>query len=222
MPCRPIPINVAEAILEPFWTPDLSGLDRWTVDPDPGRGLRVFQNWGAVDYEWTSPPAAGPALAMERALDADCGDHDRLVVCMALPDGARLRVLARTEAGERQATFARGEEAVDEHALPLDGARHLQSLRLEIHDEAPGGGGGWLLWVGLQRSDRIDEYLSRWDYSGLDWSSYLVPESEPLRFEPRYGICLPPEELASLRRQHEAEVTEKGESAFTRRALALK
>ncbi|MEJ2701407.1 MAG: hypothetical protein P8Z79_03090, partial [Sedimentisphaerales bacterium] len=63
---KPIPINVAEAIIEPFWSPGLSGFDQWTVSPGRDWGLSIKQNWSAVDFEWASKPANGPALRMYR------------------------------------------------------------------------------------------------------------------------------------------------------------
>ena len=37
---RPTPINMAEAVIEPFWDPALSGLKEWRIAPGTAHGLR--------------------------------------------------------------------------------------------------------------------------------------------------------------------------------------
>jgi hypothetical protein len=57
------PINAAEAIIEPFWDPLLSGLKQWSVSPGAAHGLSVTQAWCFVTFAWTRRPDSGPALA---------------------------------------------------------------------------------------------------------------------------------------------------------------
>ncbi len=77
---KPVPINMAEAIIEPFWIPELSGFAKWQVDPGSDHGLRIHQNWAAVDFEWASKPKVGPALHLSRDFHVDCSGYDRLLV----------------------------------------------------------------------------------------------------------------------------------------------
>ena len=70
---KPVPINMAEAIIELFWIPELSGFAKWRVDPGAEHGLRIRQNWSAVDFEWASKPISGPALRLSRDIHVDCG-----------------------------------------------------------------------------------------------------------------------------------------------------
>ncbi|MBX7258820.1 MAG: hypothetical protein K1Y02_20830 [Candidatus Hydrogenedentes bacterium] len=67
-----VPINVAEAIIEPFWNPDLSGLPKWTVEPREECGLVVTQSWNAVCFEWTANSEQEPPLRMSREFNVDC------------------------------------------------------------------------------------------------------------------------------------------------------
>ena len=96
-----VPINMAEAIIEPFWVPELSGLPKWRIDPGAGHGLRIRQNWSAVDFEWASKPAAGPALRMSRDFHVDCSAYDRLLVRLSPPKGCVTRVAVATDRGPR-------------------------------------------------------------------------------------------------------------------------
>jgi len=49
------PINVAEAVVEPFWDPELSGLAEWTVEAAPGIGAELRQDWCWAALEWAVP-----------------------------------------------------------------------------------------------------------------------------------------------------------------------
>ncbi len=223
---KPVPINMAEAIIEPFWAPELSGLAKWQIDPGAGHGLRIRQNWSAVDFEWASKPPAGPALRMSRDFHVDCSAYDRLLVRLSPPKGCVTRATVTTEKGPRAFVSEPATENRAEYALDLQGARCIETITLELESTtgggAEGGAAGWFTWIGLQSSERLAQYFDRWDYSGMPWDAYLRPAEAPLRFEPRYGIFLTGEELADLRAQHERAVAEGRESEFTRRAAAAR
>ncbi len=217
-----VPINMAEAIIEPFWAPELSGLARWKIDSGTGHGLRIRQNWSAVDFEWASKPAVGPALRMSRDFHVDCSAYDRLLVRLSPPKGCVTRVTAATDLGPRTFVSEPATENRAEYVLDLQGARCIETITLELETGAEGGAAGWFTWIGLQSSERLAQYFDRWDYSGMQWDAYLKAPDATLRFEPRYGIFLTAEELADLRAEHERAVTEGGESEFTRRAAAAR
>ena len=62
-----VPINTAEAIVEPFWDPQLSGLAEWKIRAGARHGLKVSQIWCAVAFEWVDRPVSGPALSLSLA-----------------------------------------------------------------------------------------------------------------------------------------------------------
>ncbi len=217
---KPVPINMAEAIIEPFWAPDLSGFRKWRVDPGPDHGLRIKQNWSAVDFEWASKPKAGPALRMRRDFQVDCSGYDRLLVRAALPRGAVLHVTVQTDKGLRTLTTPGASEHRAEHALDLEGASCIHTVTLAIEARAEGHAAGWLRWIGLDSRDRLAAYLDQWDYSGQQWDAYIRDRDEVLRFEPRYGIFLNAQELATRRTQHEQAMQAQGESETSRRIAA--
>jgi hypothetical protein len=220
-----VPINMAEAIIEPFWVPELSGLPKWRIDPGAGHGLRIRQNWSAVDFEWASKPAAGPALRMSRDFHVDCSAYDRLLVRLSPPKGCVTRVAVATDRGPRAFVSEPAAENRAEYVLDLQGARCIETITLELETGAEGGAAGWLTWIGLQNSERLAQYFDQWDYSGMQWDAYLKTPDATLRFEPRYGIFLTGEELADLRARHESAAggaAAGGESEFTRRAAVAR
>lgn len=221
-PRKPVPINMAEAIIEPFWVPELSGLAKWQIDPGAGHGLRIRQNWSAVDFEWASKPAAGPALRMSRDFHVDCSAYDRLLVRLSPPKGCVTRVTARTDKGPRTFVSEPATENRAEYAVDLRGARCIETITLELEAGTEGGAAGWLSWIGLQNTERLAQYFDQWDYSDMRWDGYLKAPDVTVRFEPRYGIFLTGEELADLRAKQERALAEGGESEFTRRAAAAR
>ncbi len=219
---KPVPINVAEAIIEPFWTPELSRFAKWRIERGMGHGLRIRQNWSAVDFEWASKPQAGPALRMTRNLTVDCSGYDRLLVRLSLPKGCVLRVIVRTEKGERTFTSEPAAEKRSEYAIDLDGATRIDEVTLEVEAGAEGNAAGWLRWIGLQSTRRLPEYFAQWDYSGRQWDAYIRSDEFTPSFRTRYGIFVTAEELEELRREHRKAVEKDGRSRYTGLAEAAR
>lgn len=221
-PVAPVAYNEAEAIIEPFWTTELSGFEHWTVDQGDAHGLAIRQNWAAVDYEWASRPESGPALRMSRRFNVDCRRYDRLVVRVVMPRAAVLRVIASTD--KEKITFVSEPATGDkgEYALDLEGAERIDTITLEIEAGQDGPAGGWLRWIGLQSTDRLEDYFARWDFSNKRWDEYIQDETYRPTFKPAYGIFLTEDELEAMRAEHADAVKADGESGYTRLAEAAR
>ena len=217
-PLKPIPINIAEAIIEPFWAPGLSGFDQWTISPGQDWGLSIKQNWDAVFFEWVSKPAKGPALRMTRDFNVDCSDYDRLLVRLTGPKQSTLTIKAMTDLGERVYTSEPETRNATEHSLDLRGVGIIKKLTLEIEAHAEGPGAGWFSWIGLQNTEQMNRYMMLWDYSRIQWDKHIKKANEISHFEPRYGIFLNAEELVELRRQHEQAIKDNGQSHYSQQA----
>ena len=199
---RVVPINVAEAIIEPFWDSMTNGFKLWSIDPGTAYGLRVSQEWCWVVFEWQRRPESGPALRMTRRFDVDCRNYDRLVVSVMVPQGSVLRITAGTDKGIRRFHSPPAPPLKQEHVLVLDGATRMEDVTLEIDAAADGTAMGWLNWIGLQDSRRLEEYLRGWDRFDDRWEGYLKPESYEPSFVPSYGMVFSGQELDALRRRH--------------------
>ena len=221
-PETPVRINIAEGITDPFWDPEISTFGEWTVEEGRARGLRVTQNWAAVDFTWAGPPESGRALCMTRTCNLSCAGYDTVVVRLAAPAGTTVRIAAETDAGPREHTEDAPIDGPYEYALPLDGAETMRALEIELFAAGDGTVAGWIEWAGMQNSAALDLYMQRWDYSGLDWSRHIqdADADAELSYEPRYGIFLDKDGLEALRKEHEASVAETGASRYTRLAEA--
>ncbi|HOD52122.1 MAG TPA: heparinase II/III family protein [Candidatus Hydrogenedentes bacterium] len=218
----PVPINCAEAIIEPFWSEGVSGFSKWTVEDGAAHGLYIHQHWFTVDFEWGRKPAQGPALRMWRDFNVDCSRYNRLILRMVGPRDAVMHIRVETDKGARETSsqpFA-GEEI--EIFLDLEGAQVIHRITLELEARQEGSAVGWLRWVGLQHTERLKDYFAQWDMRGVSWENQLKAPSYEPSFEPLYGIFLTPEELAAKRQEHEKDMAGKGKSRYSQLAEAAK
>ncbi len=218
----PTPINEAEAILEPFWEPVLSGLKHWNIVEGTQHGLKVTQTWASVEFYWARKPEAGPALSMTRTFNVSCAGYDRLLLAAVLPEGSTVKIAAETDLGRREYVSSPAPKEIVEHALDLQGAGRIVSLTFEITAAAAGEAAGWFKWVGLQNTAMLPHYLARWDFSHKTWEGFLQDEAYEPKFAPRQGIFLTPEALEALRAAHQASLNKEGRSSYLERAPALR
>ncbi len=220
--CAPVRINVAEAIIEPFWDPMRSGLPYWEIADGAAHGLQVRQTWASVDFQWAAKPVQGPALSMARAFDMDCRGFDRLIIAATLPARSVLRVIATTDAGERAYASGPVPEIFQEHALELQGAERIHALSMDVTPAEDGPAAGWFVWIGLQNMALLPAYEAAWDFSQFCWDAHLRDVSFQPQFQPVYGIFLSPEELSAMRAEHEQALRDTGESPFLQAAESLR
>ena len=120
-----IPINEAEAILDPLWDPAQSELNQWTIESGSSHGLVVSQRWDKVGYDWARRPDKGPALRMSRRCEVSCDDYDRLVLSVMAPEGAVIRLMASTDRGECRLEAKQAGPKKQEIAMDLARATRL-------------------------------------------------------------------------------------------------
>jgi hypothetical protein len=201
------PINSAEAVFEAFHDEQLSELSQWSVTGDGVSGFKFWQNWIWVQWAWEKPAADGRVVRFHRALDLDCSAYDRVICCVALPEGGYFTIHAETDAGPRT---RRGEPlgaTKHEEWLPLDGAKRITALTIEAIFPPGGSGNGWVYWLALQSTTRLPAHLAQWAGYGERWENYLQPESFEPAFKPAHGLLLTAEELDTVRAQFAASPT---------------
>ncbi len=217
----PMPINEAEAVLDPFWDPAQSGLARWSVEPGTCHGLAVRQNWCWVAFEWARRPAAGtPALRLRRGFELDCADYDRLVLSVMAPPMAVVRLTAETDCGLRRLEALPAGGKKKELALDLAGATRITAVTIELTAGADGIAQGWFNWLGLQHSGRLQHLLQTQTAWDPRWENHLREEEFEPSFLPSHGLVLSAGELSELRAKHVALTAAGQPSPFTAAASA--
>ncbi|MDQ1300519.1 MAG: hypothetical protein QG637_437, partial [Chloroflexota bacterium] len=217
---KPTPINMAEAIIDPLWDPQLSELPLWRVEPGIAHGLRVYQNWCFAGFEWTRRPASGSALRMTRRFAVDCTPYDRLIISVMAPANAIFRLAATTDRGELAFAASPAPAIKKEYAIDLAGATRLDDVTLEVEATEDGPANGWFNWLGLQNAALLPRQLAQFERFDAAWEAYLKPESYEPSFTPAYGILINADELAVFRAEHDAFLAQHGASPFTAAADA--
>ena len=219
---KPTPINVAEAIIEPFWDPDISGLPKWHIADGTAYGLQVSQTWASAQFQWASKPKQGPALKMSYEFGIDCSGYDRLLLAMTAPAGAVVRIAATTDQGERALTSPPSNQDAMEYELDLQGASRIEAITIEIEAGTDGAAAGWFKWIGLQNTSLLPRYFAQYDLSGIRWEAQLKDESFEPSFKPVYGIFMTEDELSAARAEHQCELAKGGNaSPYTQRLIEL-
>jgi hypothetical protein len=199
---RVTPINSAEAVFESFFDEQLSELDQWTCDAPGAVGLKLIPSWAFVIVDWEKPAADGLVLRMRRSYESlDCSNYDRLIVAINLPEDSTISLSAETDAGSRSRQGTPCGATRHEEWLPLEGAKHIHSLTVEVHTPRPVSGSAWLLWFGLQHTERVPQHLAQWDGYDEKWDKYLQPPEFEPTFNPTYGLMLSAEELNEVRKE---------------------
>ncbi|MBT7864712.1 MAG: hypothetical protein HN712_30680 [Gemmatimonadetes bacterium] len=207
-------INEAEAIIAPFWDPELNELQHWTIDSGTDHGLVVLQDWCWVTFEWTRRSAQAVTLRMRRTCGIDCGDYDRLLLCVMAPERSVVRILAETDRGPRRLEAPPAGPKKKELALDLEGAQRLEAVIIEIEAGDEGIAEGWFNWLGLQHTGRLAHKLKTQAGHDSAWEGYLKSEDFQPRFTPAYGLVLNDAELVALRGRHDALLAEGKSSPF--------
>ncbi len=211
-----VPINEAEAILEPFWdggssehpTDKLSLLGAYTLRVPEGVVGAVEQTWCAirVSFEHAHP---GATITMQRDCDLDVSGYDVFRVFASIPSWVCLEVTGLVD-GTQQTIIApiAGTDTNDEFDGPLRGSRLTgYTLAYTLTEDRPASID--VLWTGLSNQAKQREMEARTSPYTSDWPGMLVAEVAPERVEPQIGILFGPQELASLRHKlHEPALAE--------------
>ena len=197
------PINSAEAIIDPFWDPQMSEFPEWTVEPGEAHGLEIVQGWCFVNFEWTRPPVSGPALRMHRPLDLECAGYDRLVLSLMAPPDCVVRLFADTDRGPRELEAPPAGAMKAELVLDLGGAGRISAVQIEVWSHGSGVEQGWFNWLGLRHEGHLVRLLEVQSAHDPGWPKHLKGDDYAPEFSPTYGLVLTGEEIEALRLRHD-------------------
>jgi hypothetical protein len=199
---RTVPINSAEAVFAPFFDERLGELATWNADAPGALGHKLTQSWAFVIINWEHPAPDGLVLRLRKTfLALDCSAYDRLLVTINLPEDSWINLSAETDAGPRQRAGTPCGATRHEEWLPLNGAKRLLALTVEVRNPRPAAGSGWLLWFGLQSTARLPFHLAQWQGYDAQWDKYLQPPEFEPTFQPTYGLMINAEELDAVRKE---------------------
>ena len=186
-PTRVTPINPAEAVFAPFWDYDMQEMRNWNVVK--GKTAHPF---GATEFSWSRnhSEAGKAAFLMERANPVPCARYDRLISCIRLPVGSTLKITLDTDAGIKEYSWTGKSPYRDEYVMPLDGAKEIRKITLEIFDTGKNAvTKGAFMWMGLQNSrnlELIQEQRRQFAEQPLDM--FMAPKDTVPSYQPGVGL----------------------------------
>lgn len=216
------PINVAEALIDPFHETGLSCFDEWKVKKGAGSGLDIKQTWCNVSFEWIKKSAQGPQFEMARDFNLDVSDYDKIIVSAVIPEASKFIIKADTDKGQVSSVSVAPDHRM-EYELDLKGAKRVDKITFEIETDKKGFQSGYFNWVGLQNSRRLEDYKAQWKkFASMDWRKHLKPEDYEPSFNPQYGLVVNSKDIEKLRKKHADYVKKFGSSPFTKAWERLK
>ena len=215
-------INVAEAVIEPFFDPTLSGMKEWKFFDGSAHGLKVSPSWAYPSIDWARRPKDGKVISMYRDYSLDVSKYDKLIVCAAFPEGCEITIKAMTEKGETIYKKKLTASIKKEHSLDLEGAKILKRITIELVTPREGPNMGWLVWIGLQNSKLLENYLQQWKDIDTSWDGYIRNDKFIPSFKPKYGLVVDSNEIGKLQEFHAAFLKNNGTTPFIENIKAIK
>ncbi len=212
------PINIAEAVIEPFWNSDLYSLDSFNITADDALGFRIYPGWCSLPYEWAGRAPDGHIFTMEKDYVSRSQDglsiagYDTLILSAMAPEHAVVSLSAVTESGTF--TFESEPFGLYKRELPLklEGS-YLKSIRITLSYHGDGSM-GWFNWLGLASSALLPVYLNKFEHFDADWEGLLLPPDTDVSFKPRYGIFFDSDDLLAMRKRYSDALNKGARSPF--------
>ena len=204
---KAISINTAEAVLEPFWDPELREVGKWTVYKNDKTGTTLEEGWCNVSFEWQNSDAKEKVLAMSRQSTppVDVSRYDTLLLSAMAPSDCFIKMEAETDRGVLSIVSDPFEQEKREIALPLKGSKWLYRLQIEVYAAESRIGMGWFNWIGLQDSGRLSDYLAQFRGFDANWEGSLYPADTAVSFTPLHGIFISEDQLEEMRALYEGK-----------------
>ena len=212
------PVNIAEAVIEAFWDPQLSGFSQWEVKNGSEHGLLIRQQWCYVEFEWAKKPADGICINMKKRFDTVCQGYDKLIISLMAPPESILEVDIETDRGVINYQSPPAPPIKKEYTIALDGAEKILSMNMKIHAYSDGISTGWFNFIGLVNAELLDRYLKQWDRFDSEWESYLKPDSYQPSFQIEDSLIMNNDELKEFRSKHAEILRKTGNTPFTEKA----
>jgi hypothetical protein len=209
---RIVPINEAEAIIEPFWDGGssehptdkrslLSDYQTWLHEDARGH---IRQSWCAAEVTLDTAPHGVIAAALERDCDVDVSGYDLFRIFASVPHWVRMSLHATLDGHAH--TLLDGVTGSDTHD-EFDGAlkgRRLTHLRIEFSLTEDRPAYIELLWLGLSNKGAQQRMEAQGSPYNAEWHGLLQP-ADAGSLKPQIGIFFGARELNALRRKVQAQ-----------------
>jgi hypothetical protein len=197
-----IPVNIAEAIIDPFWDARLSSLSSYELNFE-SQG-RATQAPGHIRlYVLESMPSPGRLLCLlQRECHIAVDVYDRFVIRASVPASMALSVQLTVDNNKQNVIEARrGKGDCTEYSGKFEGTL-LQRITIELRSiTAAGPAFAAIEWTGLQHDSHLKLLQNSRPVYSKQWSGLLRSEIDPESIRPHVKLFLNETELDGLRRK---------------------
>lgn len=203
---RNVPINEAEAILEPYWDsgesyPEhkkYSVLSTYSIAISPAARARVQPAWCAVEVAVEhNRDMATPAVVLEKSCSAELEGYDVIRLFAAIPSGMRVVLSCVIDGGISVVLDEQGRGENREYDGEAMG-KSLTFLRMEVYSCSPEPQTMSLLWLGLANREKERQMGKRASPYTEEWPGCFAEQWE---IKPYLGLYFHERELEELRRK---------------------
>ncbi len=197
---KPININVAESIIDPFWDPEISSFNMWKVEKENANSISVEQTWCTVSFMWMNCPINKKALSLSREyINLSVKNVDRLIISAALTNGTYMSVIVLNGKVKIKKDFTGIDDKKHEYEVDIFDFSNITELKINITSKNSEDNSGWFNWIGLSDSNLLKEHLDSGSLNEDSWDKHLKPINFEPSFEPSYGILLDNDDIEVLR-----------------------
>ncbi len=204
---KPVNINVAESIFEPFWDPELSELDKWVISNKNASTVSLKQIWCNVHFIWKEKNPTQYAFTMSRDYDnLQTTNKDTMIISAALQTGAILLVEIFDSSITLSKEFTCDDGRKHEYEIDVSSIKNITKLVISVGNKDHVDGSGWFNWFGLSNKNLLSEYIeSKNNFDENTWEKHLKPKDYTPKYTPTYGILLNEDEVKNLRKRVKKE-----------------
>ncbi|MCK5758082.1 MAG: hypothetical protein KAH14_03240, partial [Clostridiales bacterium] len=197
---KPININVAESIIDPFWDPEISSFNMWKVEKENANSVSVEQTWCTVSFRWVNCPINKRAVSLSREyINLSVKNVDKLIISAALTSGTYMSVIVLNGKVKIKKDFTCNDDKKHEYEVDIFDFSNITELKINITSKNSKDGSGWFNWIGLCDSNLLKEYLDSGSLNEDSWDKHLKPMNFEPSFKPSYGILLDNDDIEVLR-----------------------
>lgn len=208
-------INCGETIIDPFWDPQISTIDTWTLHREVAKGMTFQSNWCDAAFSYLKPGQDDQCFKISREYGKMPIEAYNFLVCsISAPVGSRVCITAKTDGGHIEKISSAFGEIKEEIYLDIQKATYLYELTLQIFSKKAGPGYGYIQWIGLENSDKLKAHLSQFEYHTSDLVPYLKAETYEPSYTMTYELMLNNDELQELRQIHDADRVSRKRSVY--------
>ncbi len=160
---RLTPVTLGDAVIEPFFDPEIRNLKTWKME---GYNLKVDDKfWSSLRFSYTSTKSnKGPLFSKEyQGEGIYLSDYNVLVVSMGVSKGTKITIKANTDKGMFESTVISKTSTNNQYLLTIPKTKYLKKIEISFEAEKSGNESGYLTWIGIRNPELMAIEQRNWE-----------------------------------------------------------